>query len=130
MGLIEAIVAAGLLGGITDWLFMGVLWHEAYNTNPEVWRPEVRGGKSGGAIMWATALGFLITAAVVALCALAGVRGIAAGLGVAVIAWVPIAAVIVINNMFVKIDTRITIAHCLGYLARLLIAGAAAGLAL
>jgi hypothetical protein len=130
MALIAAVFVAGFLGGFTDWLFMGVLYHDAYNTFPEVWRPQVRAGKSRGAIIWSSLLGFVVSAAVVALCALASVRGIAAGLGVALIAWVGPAAVVVISNMFVKIDHRITVAHCLGYLARFVIAGAAAGIAL
>jgi hypothetical protein len=38
--------------------------------------------------------------------------------------------VIVVNNLFVKIDPRITVAHCAGYAARLLLAGAAGGFVL
>jgi hypothetical protein len=128
--LVAATLVAGTIGGLTDWLFMGVLFHDAYNRHPEVWRPEVRDGKSRGAILWSMALGYLMTAAVVFLCVLAGVARMRAGLLVGALCWVAPASVIVINNMFVKIDRRITIAHCAGYGARLLIAGAAAGLAL
>ena len=129
--LIGAVLAAGILGGFTDWLFMGVLFHDAYNVYPEVWRPGIRDGKDKAAIIWASVLGFIISAGVIALCAVAGVSGIWSGLGVALLAWIagpPV--VIIINNMFVKIDAKITVAHCLGYLARMLIAGAAAGIVL
>ena len=128
--LIIATLVAGTIGGFTDWLFMGVLFHEAYNRHPEVWRDGVREGKSRGAILWSAALGYLMTAAVVFLCVLAGVAKMRAGVLVGALCWVTPACVIVINNMFVKMDRKITIAHVAGYGARLLVAGAAAGLAL
>ena len=131
MMVIGAVLAAGILGSFTDWLFMGVLFHDAYNVHPEVWRPGIRDGKDKGAIIWASVLGFIISAGVIALCAVAGVSGIWSGLGVALLAWIagpPV--VIIVNNMFVKIDAKVTAAHCLGYLARMLIAGAAAGIVL
>ena len=129
--LAAAVVIAGTLGSLTDWLFMGVLFHDAYDRYPEVWRPGVRDSKSRNAIIWASVLGYVMTAAVAALCAIAHVHSILDGLGVGVLAWLagPL-VVIVVNNMFVKIDAKITIAHCAGYGARLLLAGAAAGVAL
>jgi hypothetical protein len=36
--------------------------------------------------------------------------------------------VIIINGLFIKIDPKITAAHCLGYAARMLLAGLAAGI--
>lgn len=129
--LIAAILAAGILGTFTDWLFMGVLFHDAYNAYPEIWRPGIRDGKERTAILWASALGFVMSAGVIALCALVGVGGIWSGLGVALLVWIagPL-SVIVVNGLFIKIDWKITVAHCLGYLARMLVAGAAAGLVL
>jgi hypothetical protein len=129
--LVAAIAVAGTLSTLTDWLFMGVLFHDAYNRYPEVWRQRVREGKSRGAIIWASVLGYVMTAAVAGLCWLAHVRSVGEGLLVGALAWLagpPV--VIVVNNLFVKIDPKITIAHCVGYAARLLLAGAAAGLAL
>jgi len=126
--LIAAILAAGILGSFSDWLFMGVLFHSAYNTYPEIWKPGVRDGKETGAIVWASVIGFVMGAAVIALCALAGVSDL---LGVALLVWIagPL-PILVINGMFVKLDPKITFAHCLGYLARMLIAGTAAGIVL
>lgn len=128
---LAAIAIAGVVGSFTDWLFMGVLFHDAYNTYPEVWRPHIREGGARGAIIWSTVLGLVMSAAVVALCAVAGAGTLWSGLGVAFLAWLAgPPAVIIIANMFVKMDARITFAHCLGYLVRMLIAGAAAGLIL
>jgi hypothetical protein len=129
--LVAAIAVAGTVGAFTDWLFMGVLFHDAYNRYPEVWRPGVVGGTNREPIIWASLLGYVMTAGVVALCAVAHVRSIVAGLEVGALAWIagpPV--VIVVANMFVKMDPKITLAHCIGYGARLLLAGAAAGFVL
>jgi hypothetical protein len=129
--LIGAVIAAGVLGSLTDWLFMGVLFHSAYNTFPEIWKPSIREGNEKGAIIWASLIGLVMAAAVIALCAIVGVGDVMGGLGIALLVWIagPL-PVLVINGFFVKIDPRITFSHCLGYLVRLLIAGAAAGVAL
>ena len=124
---IAAIAVSGLLGVLTDWLFMGLLFHEAYNAYPEIWRPGVREGERG-AIVWSGALGLIMSAGVVALVAVTGAGTPLGGAGVGVLAWIagPF-VVIVVNGLFVKIDTKITVAHCLGYLARMAVAGAVAG---
>lgn len=128
---IAAIFVAGLLGGLTDWLFMGVLFHDAYNTYPEIWWPAIRDGETRSAIIWSSVLGFVMTGGVVTLCAIAGATTVWSGLGIGLIAFFagPF-AVIIINGQFVKTDIWMTLSHCLGYLARMLIAGAAAGLIL
>ncbi len=58
--LIAAIAVAGTLGSFTDWLFMGVLFHERYNRYPEVWWPGLR-QKAGDvrAIVIASVLGYV-----------------------------------------------------------------------
>jgi len=124
---IAAIAVSGLLGVLTDWLFMGLLFHEAYNIHPEIWRPGTREGEHG-AILWSSALGLVMSAGVVALVAVTGAGTPLGGVGVGVLAWLsgPF-VVIVVNGLFVKIDTKITVAHCLGYLARMAVAGAVAG---
>jgi len=129
--IIAASAIAGTVGSLTDWLFMGVLFHAAYNTHPEIWRPGIRDGADRAAIIWSSVLGYVITGAVVGLCLLAHVHTILGGFEVAALAWLagpPM--VIVINGLFIKIDPKITFAHCLGYGARMLLAGAAAGFAL
>jgi hypothetical protein len=129
--LILAVGIAGILGSLTDWLFMGVLFHGAYNRHPEIWRPRVRDGGDRGAILWSSVLGFVITGAVAGLCLVAHVASIGEGVLVALLAWLagpPV--VIIVNGLFINIDPRITFAHCLGYGARMLLAGLAAGIAL
>jgi hypothetical protein len=127
--IVGAIAVAGTLATFTDWLFMGVLFHDAYNKYPEVWWP--RGGKESRAIIWSSVIGYVMSAAVVGLCVVANAFSIPRGLGVAALAWAAGPLVIVpINGFFIKIDPKITFSHCVGWLARMALAGAAAGFVL
>ena len=129
--LLAAAFGAGTVATFTDWLFMGVLFHAEYNRYPEVWWPGVREGKENGPIIWSSAIGYVMTAAIFVLCGLSGIHSIRSGLAVAAAAWIagPL-GIVVINGFFIKIDGKITFAHCLGYLTRMLLAGGAAGFAL
>jgi len=126
-----ATVAAGVLGSLTDWLFMGVLFHSAYNRHPEVWRPAIAAGQDKSAILLSTAIGFVMSAAIVALCGFAQVGSVGGGLLIAVLAWIagPL-ALMTINGLFIKLNVRVIVAHSFGYLARFALAGIAAGLTL
>lgn len=124
-----AVFAAGTVSTFTDWYFMGVLFHDRYGRFPETWWP--RKGSEQMPILYSCALGYITAAAVFALCALAGVDGIVSGLKVAVIAWLAGSFVqVATTQLWVKIDPAVSVAHGLGYLARFLIAGLAAGIAL
>ena len=126
--LIAAAFGAGTVSSFTDWLFMGVLFHDAYNTYPEIWWPGIRDGKDRGAVIWSSIIGYIMSAAIVALCALAGAASIVTGLEIAALACAagPL-TILVINGLFIKFDPKITFAHCLGWLARMALAGGAAG---
>ena len=119
------------MASFTDWLFMGVLFHDAYNRHPEIWRPAIGAGRDKTAVLLSVAIGFLMSFAIVGLCALADVAGVVQGTLVALLAWIagPL-AIMVINGLFIKLDPRIIVAHSIGYLLRFVLAGAAAGLAL
>jgi Mg/Co/Ni transporter MgtE len=130
--LIAAIIVAGVLSSLTDWFFMGVLFHDRYNKYPDTW--WLRGGSQDAErspILWSTALGFVTAAAVVLLCVFAGVTSITGGLIVAALAAAagPLVTTIT-NGMWIRIDPAVTAAHTLGYIVRFLIAGIAAGFAL
>ena len=129
--LVAAVLIAGTLATFTDWLFMGVLFHDRYNTYPEVWWPQFREQGDKRAIIISCVLAYVTSAAVIGLCDFAGVTTIAGGLIVTTLAWLAGPFIVTTTNGFwVKIDPRITLAHCLGYLARFLIAGIAAGIVL
>ena len=130
--LVVAVIASGVVASFTDWLFMGILYHDAYERYPEVWWPGLRTKAADTrAIGISSALAFITMAAVVALVDLAGVHSIVGALVVATLAWAAGPLVMQVTNGFwIKTDPRITFAHSLGYLARFLLAGLAAGIAL
>ena len=127
--IVAAVFAAGTIASFTDWYFMGVLFHDRYQATPETWWPRQQSETKP--ILYSTALGYVTAAAVMALCAMAGVDGVWSGIKVGFIAWLAGSFVqVATNHIWVRIDLKVSIAHALGYLARFLIAGIAAGIAL
>lgn len=124
-----AVLGAGIAASFSDWLFMGVLFHDRYNIYPETWWPRRKADTR--AILYSTALGFITSAGVIGLCVMLDASSLRRALTVALLAWAagPLVGTIT-NEIWIKIDTRVTFAHCLGYLARFLIAGVAASIAL
>ena len=130
--LIAAIAVAGTIGSFTDWLFMGVLFHERYNRYPEVWWPGLR-QKTGDvrAIVISSVLGYVTSAGVILLCLFTGSTSLDGALVIATLAWIAGPLVTQVTNGFwIKFDPWLTVAHSLGYLVRFLIAGIAAWVAL
>ena len=130
--IIAAIIAAGTISSFTDWLFMGVLFHERYNRFPEVWWPGLRGKQADTrAIVIACVLGYLTAAGIVLLCVMLHAATFEATAMVAVLAWIAGPLVMQVTDGFwIKFDPLLTVSHALGYLVRFLIAGAAAATAL
>ena len=126
---VAAVFAAGTIASFTDWYFMGVLFHDRYQTYPETWWPRQQNDTKP--ILYSTALGYVTAAAVIALCAMAGVDSVWSGIKVGFLAWLAGSFVqVATTHIWVRIDLKVSIAHALGYLARFLIAGIAAGIAL
>lgn len=127
--LVVAGLAAGTVGMFTDWLFMGILFHERYSRYPEVWWPGLRQKAADTrAILISSALGYLTAFAVVALCIHGHAHSIAQALFIAFLAWVAGPLVMQVTNGFwIKTDPLITVTHSAGWLVRFLIAGFAAG---
>jgi hypothetical protein len=124
-----AVLVAGIVSTFTDWLFMGVLFHDRYSRYPEVWREGIVGGQERTAVIYSAALGFVTAAAIVALCVLADINTLWPAIGVAFLAWLAGPLVIMITNgFFMKLDWAIVGAHSLGYLVRFMIAGIAAAI--
>jgi hypothetical protein len=123
---IVAILVAGTAATFTDWLFMGVLFHDRYMLHPEVWREGIVGGKDRTAVIYACALDYLAAAALVGLGVLTDIHTLWPAVGVAVLAWIAGPLVITITNgFFMKLDWYVVAAHCAGYLVRFLLAAAA-----
>ena len=120
-----ATAVSGTLASLTDWFFMGVLFHAHYNDHPEVWRPGVAEGKDVAAIVGSSVAGYVMSAAVIYLCGLAAGDGLAPALEVAFLIWLAAMPILVANHLFIKLDWHILVSHGLGWLARMLLAGAA-----
>ncbi|HTQ13253.1 MAG TPA: DUF1761 family protein [Rhizomicrobium sp.] len=129
--IVAAVIAAGVVSSFSDWYFMGVLFRGRYVKYPDTWWPRAGQKDETKPILYSTAIGFVTAAGVIALCALAGASDFRSALTVAVIAWAAGPLVVsVTNGLWIRIDPRVTFAHCLGYLARFVIAGIAAALVL
>jgi hypothetical protein len=113
------VVAAGVAASFTDWLFMGVLFHDKYNAHPEIWR-KPPGSPDSALILFSTALGLVATVAFAALCWRLGLHGYARTLKFALGVWAagPL-PVIVTNALWIKFHPSIAVSHALGWLARL-----------
>jgi hypothetical protein len=130
--LIAAILVAGTLGTMTDWLFFGVLFHDRYLKYPEVWWPGIR-DKSGDkrAIILSCIVSYLTAAAIVVLCAYTNSNTITGGLIIALLVWLGGSLVVTVTSgLWVKTDPMLTVMHSLGHLARTSIAGVAGAVAL
>ncbi len=126
---VAAVFAAGTIASFSDWYFMGVLFRDRYQATPETWWPRQQSETMP--ILYSTAFGYVTAAAVIALCAMAGVDSVWSGIKVGFIAWLAGSFVqVATTHIWVRIDPKVSIAHALGYLARFLIAGIAAGIAL
>ncbi|HTT99426.1 MAG TPA: hypothetical protein VMF58_15360 [Rhizomicrobium sp.] len=128
--IVAAVFIAGTLASFTDWFFMGMLFHDRYQRFPDTWWPRDKSDERMP-ILYSTALGYITAAAVIWLSALVGVDGVMSGLKVAIIAWLAGSFVqVATTQIWVRIDPMVSVAHGLGYLARFVIAGIAAGIAL
>jgi hypothetical protein len=117
-----ALVAAGVVTSLSDWLFFGVIFHDKYRETPNVWRMTREGTK----IMWSTILAVLGAAAFLLLCDRLQVHGFRGAFGVALGVWVAVAVPVTVTNaLYVRYAPVLAVSHALGWLARLAIAGAA-----
>ncbi len=124
--IVLAVLVAGIVSTFTDWLFMGVLFHDRYMKYPEVWREGIVGGKDRTAVIYSCALDFVAAAGIVALCVLANIDTFWSAIGAAIFAWVAGPLVLMITNgFFMKLDWAVVGAHSLGYLVRFLVAATA-----
>ena len=124
-----AVLVAGIVSTFTDWLFMGVLFHDRYMRYPEVWRDGIVGGKDRTAVIYSCALDFVAAAGIVALCVLADINTFWPAIGVAFFAWLAGPLVITVTNgFFMKTNWAVVGGHRVGSLVRFLVSGIAAAI--
>jgi hypothetical protein len=125
---LAAILIAGGLAVVTDWLFLGVLFREARGNYPEVWWPAIRDRETGPAKVWTVLLGFVATTGVVLLCSFTQATGVLDCLVLALLVFTAPAAFLLTAFQFIKMDLWVVAGAGFAWLARLLIAGLLAGL--
>ncbi len=124
------VVLASAVASFSDWLLMGVLFHEKYLAAPEIWRPAVA-NKNRNRILVSQCIGALCCAAFAYLCLLMNALTIGTSLRAALLVWLA-GPVVVLAQMvqWMKLHPLIGISHASGWLVRLGITGLSAALLL
>ena len=119
-----AVIASGVASMFTDWLFMGVLFHDKYGgQSPEIWR--IKPGQSDKKyILASTLLGFVSCAAFIFLCRWIAASTLRSELHTAAIVWMAAAVPIIFSNIvWIKMHPLLGVSHSLGWLARFVLSG-------
>jgi hypothetical protein len=115
------VVGASVVASFTDWLFMGVLFHEKYLHAPEIWRthPQLVGTPR---IIYSQVIGLITCAAFAYLLLALEALTLLQALEVALLVWAT-GAVVILGQMvlWVKLHPLIGVSHALGWLSRLVI---------
>lgn len=123
--IVAAVLAASVVASFTDWLFMGVLFHDRYLVHPEVWR---EGRSEPRKIVLSQVIGVLACAGFVALCLLLP-HSLKIYLKAAAAVW--LAAVVPMlaqNGVWMKLHPLVLTSHAVGWLARFVITALAVSL--
>lgn len=122
---ILATLAAGIAATLTDWFFFGILFHEKYKANPEIWRRPGGGSGETKAIAISTVFGFLTCFCFVYLCSRINLLYWAKSWRLAAVLWLMIPVPLIVGQyLWVKIHPLTSLAHALGWLAKLLVMAA------
>ena len=125
MSLYLAMAAGFIVASLSDWLFMGVLFHESYKVFPEVWRDakdERRRILIAQAFSAMTSVGFVLLAAKLQIVQFEPAIKLAAMIWV--IGPLPL---LLGNHLFMKLDPKVTLSHALGWLVKLSLIGCVSG---
>ena len=123
-----AVVAAVIAGSLSDWLFMGVLFHARYKDHPEVWRSSITGSGESKAILAATLLSVITCGGFVYLCIAVDCVTLVRACMLAVCIWlVAPLPLLVTNGFFIKFHPLVIVSQALGWLAKLLVCAACVG---
>ena len=119
-----AVVAAGVAGSFTDWLFFGMIFHDKYLVHPEVWKKRDKG--EGAQIAMSSVVGLLASAALIALCIGLHMGTYREALKLAAAVWLVGSVPVVANeHIFMKLHPALFVTHTIGWLVRFLLAAAA-----
>jgi hypothetical protein len=118
------VVVSGVVASFTDWLFMGVLFHEKYREAPEVWRTDLSEGRK---ILYSELIGLISSAAFAWLLIAFHLQDLGLGLAVAVAVWFAGAVPVIFTNvLWMRLSPALGLSHSAGWLARLIVTALAA----
>jgi hypothetical protein len=83
------VLLASVVTSFSDWLFMGVLFHEKYLASPEIYRSSA-GANEPRFIVYSQLMGVVSCAALTYLCVKASALSIATHLATATIVWLAV----------------------------------------
>ena len=117
-----AVLAAGSVSSMTDWLFMGDLLHKRFDTNPEIWR--FPGGKGESkAIAWSSPLPFVTCAVFDFLCVHLRLYSYRSTFEFAAALWLALPLpMLIVNAIWMKLSAPIAASYSVGWLVKLLVA--------
>ena len=121
-----AILLSGVAATMTDWFFGGVLFHDKYLAYPEVWRWIGNKSAEVTAVGWSVVLGFVTCTAFILTYYAFHVHGYAAAVRLAFAVWLiaPL-PLLITNSLFIKMHPLTVVAHSLGWVVKLVLAGIA-----
>jgi hypothetical protein len=120
-GLVVAI--ASVLASFTDWLFMGVLFHDRYLAAPEMWRFQGGSGQPR-LIVYSQLVGVLSCGSFAYLCIQLHALTLSASLTAAVIVWLAGPVVVIAQMvMWTKLHPLVGASQAVGWLVRFIVTG-------
>lgn len=119
---ILVVLFASVVASFSDWLFMGILFHDKYASAPEIWRSP--GGDERRPILYSQLVGVLSCGAFAFLCTRAQALTIPQSMGAAVVVWLA-GPVVVLAQMvlWTKLHPLIGLSQSLGWLVRFIVTG-------
>ncbi len=113
------VLVAGTAVSLSDWLFMGVLFHDRYNDHPEIWR-HPHGGHEIPGVVFSIVWGFITAAVLGVLYSWLNLHTFTGTTGLALAIWLlaPV-PLIVTNGMFLKFHPGVSFSHAAGWAVRL-----------
>jgi len=117
-----AAVLSGAAASMTDWIFMGMLFHKNYFETPETWRDKP-GQAETKKIVVSAILGTVGCAAFIYLCYWTGALiAYRTAVRMAAVVWIAAPVPVILTNvLWIKINPLIGLSHSLGWLVRFLV---------
>ncbi len=117
------VLIASVVASFSDWLFMGILFHDKYSAAPEIWRFPA-GKNERGLIAYSQLIGVVCCAAFAFLCTQGNGLTIPGSLRLAVCAWLA-GPVVVLAQMvlWTRLHPLVGASQSVGWLARLILTG-------